>query len=400
MIKSNKKKFILNLLVVVVISICCTQLQAQKSTSERLQKVDSIPLFSDIHYHSYFFSDKYTSDTILGVNYPELKLNAISKEGKFLGEITRKGSGLGLLETSTFIDVSTGDSGDIYVLRQDNAYSVFVYDYKGSFKKKVNLFSAEANYFSPIYYSNFKVIEESDKNQIRLFLSAGSTVNNRFTKKFYENNAGLLEFVLDDSYTILTSKEHLPYLERAEIQQALSEGSVSWNYPYPMFDYSDDKFYVIYSFSKYLYEYNKSFQLLRKVKIQSLPELRNSFSTRFTTRRNKFEEQRIIDLRLQYENVNPWNIQVKGRKALIQLFEPKESGRYPILSLEEVQRGEATFVNSIVIIKDLDSGQEKSYVLGKAYLGRARLINETEFLIQGMPDVNVEEIYLYKFRFN
>ncbi|MFT4735649.1 MAG: hypothetical protein ACI9K1_002613 [Arcticibacterium sp.] len=385
-----------------IISIFCilgTHLYAQESGIKRLQKVDSIPLFSDLHYYSFFFSEKYDSDTILGVNYPLLNLDVLSKKGKYLGEITRRGAGLGLLGTSTFIDISTGDSGDIYVLRQDNAYSVYVYDYKGMFKKQVRLFLAEPDYSSPIFYSNFKVLEEPENNQLRFFLSVASSIESRFSKKYYRDNSGILEFILDsDSFTIQETKKHLPYLENAEILQAISENEISWNYPYPNFDFSDNHFYVIYSFSKFLFQYDKSFQLVRKSQIQSLPELSKSYSIGFTTGPKEFEKQRVIDARLQFENVNAWNIQVRGKKALIQLFEPKEFGKYPILSSEQAKNFETINLNSIIIVKDLVSGKEDIYRLDKAFQGRVRLISETEFLVQGIPDPSVEEIYLYKFK--
>lgn len=374
---------------------------SQEKEIGELIKLDSVPLFTSTKYFNYFFADNYTEDSLLVLSYPLLDLSVLSKEGRYIGQITQKGAGPGLLGTSTFVDVFVGDSGDIYVLRQDNAYALHIYSYKGEFKGKVNLFSHLPDSFSPTYYSNFHVIEDDANDNLSLVLSIGSTREHLYSKKFYQSNYGIAEFLIDaELLKVKSVKKHIPYRNDLEIKSALNKGKLNWSYPYKMFSFENEHFYVISNYSRSIKIYDRGFNLIKDLKINSLPKLKRFFSASFKDVPTQvFADRNKMQQRLQFENVAPWNIQVVGYKALIQLQEPQELNRHRVLSLEEQQNGEVISYENLLILIDLQTGKEKSYRLDKKYQGRVRLIDNQHFLIQGMPDESVEEIYIYKFKF-
>lgn len=375
--------------------------EAQELANKNLALVDSIPLFTPTKYFNYFFADKYQSDSLLVSNYPQLSLSVLSTKGKYLGQITQKGDGPGYLETSTFIDVRADNNGDIFVLRQDNSYTLYLFNSKGGYKGKVNLFPHLPEYFVPVYFSTFEVITNKSGNEFRLIMSLGSTIDNPYSEKFYEKNKGIGEFIIDaDSLKVKNVKTHLPYNEDQELSDFIRSGKISWYTPYPFFDYHNDMFYTISNYSKFLKIYDDDFNLLKSLEIKSLPKLRNNYEMSLNEKFSKleFSERDKRQQKLNYENVNPWNIQVNGNLALIQMNEPKEKGRHRVLSIQEQQRGEYTAPNKFIVIKNLSTNEEKSFKLDKKYQGRIQLIDNNEILIQGYPDPNVEEIYLYRFK--
>ena len=370
------------------------------SYAQKLSPVDSLPLFDDSHFFNFINTDTYDKDTILGFSYPRLDLSFLNSKGEFLSKITQKGDGPGLLGKSGFIDVSVGASGDVYVLRQDNAYAVYIYGAKGAFKKKVNLFRYFSDVFPPTFYSSFHV--QDSGSEIILTLSLGSTVHSPFSLDHYQKDHQIAQFHLaKKSFEMLRKEKKLLLASEPEIAEAIKNNQINWYRPSALFSFDNGKFYKSSMYSRQVRVYDPEFKLIESLDLEMLPKLKNSFSAPFKEKRSPdLQERTKMEHQLLYENVNIWNVQAKGDVVLVQMNEPKELGRYVPLTQKELQQGVSVVYENIVIVKNIKTKEERLFKLPIRFQGKISLLNSEYFFIQGTPSPDVEENYLYKFSIN
>ena len=367
---------------------------------QKLELLDSIPLFDDTHYFNFTNTDGYHKDTILAFSYPRLDLSFVSTEGRFLSKITQKGEGPGLLGGSQFIAVCWGKSGDIYVLRQDNSYMIYVFQSNGNYKGRVELFNELPDSY-PIILSDYYV--QDDAETFTATMSIGSTVYARYSKKHYKNDYQIAQFKVDKkTLKVLEKKQKLLFSEEPEIAEALKQGNFNWYEDKAFFKFDNGRFYKVARYSRQVKIYDRAFNFIKSVDFETLPRLKKGFSTSLDPDMggNYFSATLPMERKLEHENVSIFNVQALGDVVLVQLKEPQEAGTYPAFTAEEFQEGKGYIeYDNIVIIKNLKTGNENQYRLPKRFHGKINLIDTNHLLVKGEPSPDIEENYLYKFKF-
>jgi hypothetical protein len=370
-------------------------------SAQNYTPIDSIPLFDDVRYFTFINTQNYKSDTLLAFSFPKLDLSFVDTRGKFLSQITQKGEGPGLLGTSGFIDVTVGEDKNIYVISQDNSFTLFVYNRNGKYKGKVRLFTSLPEANAQIFYSSFNIINHPhEKESILLTMSIGSTQYSPYSEAFYEKGAQIAQFRINKQTLKVESVEKKVLLRNEpEIKEALSNNSFNWYRATALFDLNNGKFYKASMYSRKIDVYDLNFNKVREIELTKLPRLRNNFSSKFSPKRSAdIMERTTLEQKLQYENVSIWNVQSKGDVLLVQLNEPVEAGRHKVPTLRELQSGWSASYPNLVLIKNLKTNTEKLFALDVRFQGKITLIDSEHFLIKGSPSPDVEETYLYKFR--
>ena len=367
---------------------------------QKLELLDSIALFDDTHYFNFTNTDGYHKDTLLAFSYPRLDLSFVSTEGRFLSKITQKGEGPGLLGSSQFIAVCWGKSGDIYVLRQDNSYMIYVFQSNGNYKGRVELFNELPDSF-PILLSGFYVQDAPET--FTATMSIGSTVYPRYSKKHYKNDYQIAQFKVDKkTLKVLDKSQKLLFAEESEIAEALKQGNFNWYEDKAIFTFDNGRFYKAARYSRQVKIYDRAFNFIKSVDFETLPRLKKGFSTSLDPDMggNYFSATLPMERKLEHENVSIFNVQALGDIVLVQLKEPQEAGTYPVFTAEEFQEGKGYIeYDNIVIIKNLKTGNENQYRLPKRFHGKINLIDANHLLVKGEPSPDIEENYLYKFKF-
>ena len=336
-----------------------------KALAELYEPLDTIPLSDSIYYFNYDINiDRISENKITAAQFPNLSIYMLDSLGEVREKITQSGSALGMLGLTNFAMTSIDDTGNIYVLTSGFTYRVFVFNSNNEFIKVFNLFDYISESLVFPVNSSFMVIENGNEH-VRLVISVDSNVHSRFSDKLFSEAESLVYFTIDkNTWEIIDYDSRLPFKNLSEIQDALQVRKVHWSENQPLFDFSDNKYFVAYPFSKYVRVYDNNFIKLDSIEFNTLSKIP---LVNFESEMKKIDDaykRNIVALRLARENLKIQYIDVIDNFILIQFSEISKKDNYSLPTIEEFGSPRDTspaFLHAIV--KNLTTGEEKFITL-------------------------------------
>lgn len=259
-----------------------------------------------------------------------LKVAAVDTLGYFVKKINQRGDGPGEIIIARSAKAWQNQQGDIYVLSNANAYSLYVFDARGNYRYVIRLFKELEGMYHSV--SGSFHISEKKGGKYELTLAVNTTASSPYTSGFYDDQPTIARFVIDDYLQKVTStKTFWPYNDIPEVKKALEEGSLCWSGSEARFDIIDDKIYLTYPFLRKVYALNKRFKIIDTYELKSLGHYQSGYCRDLstdppvTTYERTYEQYRTF-----LSNLHIRDIQVLDELLMVRFVAPlRESDFLP-----------------------------------------------------------------------
>jgi hypothetical protein len=331
-----------------------------------------------------------------------LQVAAVDTLGHFVKKITQKGDGSGEINIARSAKAWQNHQGDIYVLSNANAYSLYVFDKEGNYRYVIRLFrELEGMYHS---VSGSFHISPKTNGRYELTLAVNTTGSSPYIAAFYEDQPTIARFVIDDfQQKVISTDTFWPYTDIPEVSKALEQGSLCWSGSEARFDIVGDEIYLTYPFLRKVYVLNRRFRVKEEYELKSLSDYQSGYCRDLTSEPPKDTyEQTYEQYRTYLSNFHIRDIQALDNLLIIRFVAPlSESDFLPGFptrkEAEDILAYQGFFQSRDMywLIYNRDSGKEQVIRLSPEhrqgiFLDKRRLLVEKVF-----PDR--EEGYLMKY---
>ena len=257
----------------------------------------------------------------------DLVVGEIDSLGRLVREITREGDGPGELVAAKSVKAWEDEDGDIYVLTNSNAFSLYAYDKDGNYKYVIRLFRHIEGYYHHKLASYF--MSEKTEGKFKLILGISSTISSKYEPEYYDKTDVLAEFEIDDlSGKVLTAKTVLPFVDFDEIKNALNEKEFAWGSDHSIFTKVADKLYLTFPFSRQVYVFDDNYQLIEQVKLNALSQYEVGASIKMADVYYDLYERTFADFSAYLSNLTVRGIQLYENYLIVQYEVPLKESEY------------------------------------------------------------------------
>lgn len=331
-----------------------------------------------------------------------LKLAVVDSMGYFVKKITQKGDGPGEIIVARSAKAWQNQDGDIYVLSNANAYSLYVFDSRGNYRYGIRLFQ-ELNGMYHSVSGSFH-ISEKEEGRYKLTLAVNTTSSSPYKAGFYVDQPTIAQFTIDDFEQKVISKETFwPYTDMNEVREALKNQSLSWSGSEARFDIVDDEIYLTYPFLKKVFVLDKRFKIKETYELKSIGRYQSGYSRDLAgDPPSNTYEQTYEQFRTFLSNLHIRDIQVLDRLIMVRFVMPLDENeflsKFPTAKdAQDVVAYQGFFQSRDMywLVYNMDTGDEQLIRLSPehrqgVFLDKNRLLVEKVF-----PDR--EERYLMKY---
>ena len=411
-------RFFAPLLILVLILACGDSHKEELGEQEQVVSTGEVTFLSPIKIDSTSFdngsehflnriasldSEVYQKNRIYLYNREGLIVASVDTLGNFVKKITQRGDGPGELIVARSAKAWQNSKGDLYVLTNANAYSLYVFDTNGNYRYVIRLYQELKDQYHSVS-SSFHISEKVD-GRFKLTLGINTNSSSPYKKDFYTRQPSLAQFIIDDNQERVISKNtYWPYTDIPEVKSALEAGKLCWSGSEARFDIQDDNIYLTYPFLRKVYKLNQRFELEATYELQTLAGYKGGYCRDLAAKAPENTYERTYRQYHTYlSNLHIRDIQVMDELIMLQFVVPMEESKFlPNFPTAAQARDIGAYQGFFQprdmywVIFNTDTGQEKVVRLSDEHR-QGVFLDKNRLLVEKVLD-DVEDRYLVKYR--